>query len=174
MITKKKLKLLVDEYIEHKRDGKIAHLKHYVGKDLEEVLPKLLRGGDDEREVDPHQRRLNGYVYDEVKEVLEAMGLGIFVKCPSFSHIFTHINNCRVSGFGRLAVYDAALRVGAMHGMYPADVYVQQGSEEGAKKLGLEIGDKNIVKYANLPAPLKRLDPFEVENFLCIFKNRLN
>lgn len=86
--------------------------------------------------------------------------------------------NC-IKGFGRLAVYDFALRYGHSRGIKPKKfVYIQQGARDGA--MGLR--EAGYLSFANsdrkipveaFPAELRALGAMHIENFLCDMKNYL-
>ena len=74
--------------------------------------------------------------------------------------------------FGKLASYDTSLRIGAHRGLWPRWVYLHTGTRTGAKALNLDISGVSL-EVSDLPGPLRRLQPYEVEDFLCIYKQNL-
>jgi hypothetical protein len=68
-----------------------------------------------------------------------------------------------------LTVYDTSLRIGAKLGLYPRTVYLHRGSRDGARALGLDR-HAPFLRVEELPQPFRRLEPFEVEDCLCIYK----
>jgi hypothetical protein len=107
-------------------------------------------------------------------------------KCKHFDEIFTIVYELRIEGFGSLAVYDTALRLGAFFGYYPEVIYLHQGALVGANELLGKEEVSNNSKYfcgnpdysyitqGTLPHPLDKLESYHIENFLCINKNKLN
>ena len=73
---------------------------------------------------------------------------------------------------GKLTVYDTALRIAAWRRLEPEVVYLHAGTKVGAKALGLAYRERTIA-LENLPAPLRRLSPRELEDVLCIYKDVL-
>jgi hypothetical protein len=75
-----------------------------------------------------------------------------------------------VHGIGKLMVYDIAHRIGAYFGKFPTQVYLHRGTKEGAAVLGFRA-----VKLdpAVLPSVFSRLTPAEIEDCLCIYKDKL-
>ena len=71
-----------------------------------------------------------------------------------------------------LYVYDTAWRIGAKLELEPELVYLHAGTRKGAKALGLDSRRENIDPQ-DLPLPLQRLRPIHIENFLCLYKDRL-
>jgi hypothetical protein len=75
-----------------------------------------------------------------------------------------------MKGIGALTVYDISHRIGAYFGKAPERVYVHAGVRVGARALGIG-GDSFDPKI--LPKPFARLEPSEVEDCLCIYKEEL-
>jgi len=73
---------------------------------------------------------------------------------------------------GELTVYDVSLRVGARFGLAPAEVYLHRGTREGAVALGLN-GRRNTIRVDELPVEFRVLQPRELEDLLCIYKEQL-
>jgi hypothetical protein len=74
---------------------------------------------------------------------------------------------------GPLVVYDTALRSGARLGLEPVKgVYVQRGSLDGARALGLDASGR-AVAVADLPEELQALPAKHIENLFCIYKDQL-
>lgn len=77
-----------------------------------------------------------------------------------------------VWGLGELYYYDTALRIGAWHGVFPEKVYMHRGTRVGARALNLPIF-QGAVPMNSLPQQLQSLQAYEVEDFLCIYKEEL-
>lgn len=128
----------------HGKDGKIYGHQHLVGKKKLELARLELQKQSDEIAV-----------------------------CESFEDLLTLVQECTrgIKGFGVLAVYDTALRLGAYLGKWPKVVYVHAGTKDGCRALGVSTrGGK--VAIEDLPKPIQRLKPYQAEDFLCIFKDR--
>ncbi len=69
----------------------------------------------------------------------------------------------KVHRFGKLAIYDTVIRLG---------VYLHAGTNEGARALGLDTR-RGILEPKELPTPFRSLEPWECEDFLCIYKDEL-
>jgi len=76
----------------------------------------------------------------------------------------------RIKGIGPLTIYDIAHRLGVYLGVRPKDVYLHCGTREGAKALGLDYTAEKLA-VSDLPAPLHALQPDQIEDCLCIFKD---
>jgi len=75
-------------------------------------------------------------------------------------------------GIGELTVYDTALRIGARLGFLPERVYLHSGTRVGARALGLDWR-ATVLDVSDLPRELRDLRPHEIEDCLCIFKDKL-
>jgi hypothetical protein len=54
----------------------------------------------------------------------------------------------------------------------PEVVYLHAGTAKGAQALGLDTG-RGYLEMDELPRPFRLLEPWECEDFLCIYKTRL-
>ena len=91
----------------------------------------------------------------------------------SFDALFATVTEQlrEVSGVGELYRYDTAFRIGAYLGIFPERVYLHAGTRAGARALGLDY-TKMALEMSELPAALRRRKPHEVEDILCIYKER--
>jgi len=130
----------------HGKDGQIHGHQHLVGKKRLELARQLL------------QRN---------KQRIEA--------CESFEDLIAIVTAVRanVPGFGVLAIYDTSLRLGAYLGKWPTVVYLHAGTKRGCKALGVATKGGTVEKD-RLPDPIQVLEPYQAEDFLCIFKDRFS
>jgi hypothetical protein len=75
-----------------------------------------------------------------------------------------------IRGIGDLTVYDVALRIGYKIGLAPELVYLHAGAAVGAAAVGVT---GRTAEQDAFPPTLRRLNPAELENCLCIYKNEL-
>ncbi len=131
-------------YACHGKDGKIHGHQHLVGKaNLEQARKKLQKCSDEIANIE---------CFDELLALVEDRTSNI---------------HC----FGVLAVYDTALRLGSYLDVWPMVVYLHAGTKKGCKALGVAIkGGK--VEMKRLPQPIGLLEPYQAEDFLCIFKDQ--
>ena len=73
-------------------------------------------------------------------------------------------------GLGPMTAYDVARRLGAWLGLQPSMVWLHRGTQDGAKALNI-TGHK--VPLSAFPEPIQGLGATHAENFLCIYKKRL-
>ena len=83
-----------------------------------------------------------------------------------------------VRDIGPLTIYDISLRIGAKLGLYPQAIYLQAGVISGAKALEIYHKRETIpikhIRIEHIPKPISsRLEPHEIEDFLCICKDEL-
>jgi hypothetical protein len=97
----------------------------------------------------------------------------------TFDEVYEIVKKIKVSGFGELSSYDAAIRISTYLGFKPTDVYLHAGTLIGAKYLE----DKGLIPEESLletklpinifPEPIQELEAIQIENFLCSYKNDL-
>jgi hypothetical protein len=69
-------------------------------------------------------------------------------------------------------IYDTAHRIGSKLRLSPECVYLHAGTAEGARFLGIDTKEEFIPKVS-LPIELQKLEPHEIEDLLCIYKEEL-
>jgi hypothetical protein len=120
-----------------------------------------------------HQRRLKGSALRKAKSILLGAAKELRL-CHSFAQLHNlikeHLNGIR--GLAELYYYDTALRIGASLGLTPKRVYLHRGTRDGARNLGLDWRADSLHPRA-LPKALAVLEPYEIEDFLCIYKRWL-
>lgn len=116
-----------------------------------------------------HQHRLKRAVLKKTADRLLRNGQRL-INATTFEDIMRVVQGSRVKGFGTLAIYDVALRVGLSNGILPTCVYLHAGTRKGARRLRLNAS-KSTLRIDELPKPLRALQPHHVENFLCIYKD---
>jgi len=130
----------------HGKDGKIHGHQHLVGKaKLEQARKKLQKCSDEIATI---------VSFDDLLTLVEDRTSSIY-------------------RFGVLAVYDTALRLGAHLDVWPEVVYLHAGTKNGCQALGVAIKG-GTVEMAQLPKPIRSLQPHQAEDFLCIFKDALD
>ncbi len=80
-----------------------------------------------------------------------------------------------IDGIGDLYVYDISLRIGANLGKYPKKVYLHRGSLEGARII---LGNEKVIIKGKILEKsdfygFGSLEPYEIEDVLCIYKDRI-
>jgi len=120
-----------------------------------------------------HQRRLRKTTLEQARDILLENEERIR-QSQDFDDLFGFLERLLspVKGLGELYIYDTALRIGAKIGVSPERVYLHAGTRVGAKALGFD-GRMKTLEVSQLPEWLQLLQPHEIEDVLCIFKDKL-
>ena len=120
----------------------------------------------------PHQYRLKHSDLQDFSELLLLLEVQI-AKTKTFDELFLIISKTSIKGIGELAKYDTATRIAAFLKLTPEKIYLHAGTKKGAKNLlNKRITTKTISKN-ELPNIFHSLSCAEIEDVLCIYKNRL-
>ena len=167
-----------------KDDSGISHrqeLEQYSLRALDDAIECLFRDESTPSGKHSHQFRIAHEVLGLArKRLLESRG--DIASCKTFVLLYGAVKDAiaRIPGVGPLMVYDAALRLGASMNVSPDEVYLQQGTLDGARELFRTVGmSKTLKNGSSLPKSdfepwLTELDAAEIENFLCVMCNRMD
>jgi hypothetical protein len=72
---------------------------------------------------------------------------------------------------GQLWSYDTALRIGFQKKVYPKNVCLKAGVKKGYKKIFNQNSKNRFEEKVTFLKVLQVLEPYEIENFLCIWGN---
>lgn len=91
----------------------------------------------------------------------------------SFKELYNAVKSFKRKGIGDLTIYDTATMLGCPTGVFPEAVYLHAGAAKGASTIGIEgeVVEKSVF-IAIYPA-FEMLEPIQIEDFLCIYKNQL-
>ncbi|MFT7035953.1 MAG: hypothetical protein ACJA2S_004478 [Cyclobacteriaceae bacterium] len=127
-----------------------------------------------------HQRRVGKKKCKEGAEMLlKHPYWGELEKAQSFEDIFKVTEQVKrnVLKLGDLWSYDTAQRIALHKGWYPQDVYLQSGAYNGIQILrdkgfidNAAIKGKRYISVKAIPEFLSKLEPFLIENILCVGK----
>ncbi len=118
-----------------------------------------------------HQRRVPETVLLESRRrLLEALSEIEAAKTFEQIHDIVQKSIGPIAGIGELTVYDTALRIGAKLGLEPTVIFLHAGTRDGAKKLGLDTA-RPFIPVSELPREFQELQPHEMEDVLCLYKN---
>jgi len=137
---------------------------------------------DTEKRMYRHQHRLGREFCEGIAKYLVTKENAIGA-CHTFADLKELIERetKNFSGFGKLAIYDTAVRIGAKKNIFPEFVYLHAGAKIGADNLHLEQSEGKVTINA-IPAEFRGLQspPLDnirlcvyAEDFLCIYKNEL-
>ncbi|HTQ38724.1 MAG TPA: hypothetical protein VMJ32_06835 [Pirellulales bacterium] len=117
-----------------------------------------------------HQRRIPHAV---LCAATSSLRLAALERATDFDSLFAIVSNAigSIHGIGELTIYDTALRIGAKLGLLPTRVYLHSGTRKGARALNLNW-HAPYLEVGEFPAELQKLAAHEIEDCLCIFKDR--
>lgn len=170
---KTNLSVLIKEYQREHRPRLIALLEGFRQLDsLRTAISTAARGLTPDRRRHPHQRRLTSGVLKEASRRL-LRHISEIEACRSHDelHKIVEQHTFDLKGFGELARYDTSLRIGAYMNLLPTKVHLHAGTRTGAQAFG--FGHYDSLDSSAIPQPLRKLKPYEIEDFLCLFKGRL-
>jgi hypothetical protein len=170
------LSAVVRDYIRRHRPRAKAELASFRDEPTLEAairraaLTKLAGG-----RRDPHHTRRS-------QELLERAEARLIERLPeletkkSFGRLYEVVDAAiTFDWLDELYVYDTALRIGARRDLLPEVVYLHAGTRKGAAKLLDVKGRKTLFPFelSEVAPALSALEPYEIEDALCIYKDRL-
>jgi hypothetical protein len=120
-----------------------------------------------------HQTRFSKVTLLTARDILLDNAKSI-KEVKNFDELICLIGNIleSVKGIGELYIYDTSLRIGSYLGYLPKKVYLHSGTRKGARKLGYK--NRYVIEMKELPNEFQYLEPFEVEDILCIYKKKFD
>lgn len=120
-----------------------------------------------------HQRRLTKLSLERALDALLKKA-GAMEQARDVAELFALIDAALepIQGLGELYVYDRTLRIGSRWSLFPEKVYLHAGTRQGVRALGMSASAATL-GVSDLPRELRALEPHEVEDVLCIFKDEL-
>lgn len=167
-------KEVVQDYIARYRDRANDELASFqMLNSLDEAIERAARAEVEGGKKHDHQWRIPEAVLARAGKELLAKRAQIS-KCTDFNSLIELVETTAgsIRGFGELATYDTAVRIGARLRMEPEFVYLHRGTRKGAKALGLTSRGKYL-KVGELSAEFTKLKPHEIEDCLCIYASEL-
>lgn len=172
--TRRNLSAIVRSYTIYNRPRSLEELKHFQRmQSLAHAIESAAWAKGPCGKRFDHQRRLTRKALNRSRALLLGVAPKI-ARCESFDELHTLVLDTvgAVDGIGELYVYDTSLRIGAYLNTLPLRVYLHAGTRQGAKALG--IASKGFsVSVEELPLVLRELDPHEIEDLLCIYKEEI-
>lgn len=165
---------IVEVYVRRGRPRAEEEKEWFAGMlSFEQALKMAARSQTVDGKRHSHQRRITRVALADAERCLLAAEHRIR-SCSDFDQLHALIDELvrPIHGIGRLYVYDVATRIGHALGLAPERVYLHAGTRAGAKGLGIGRGRKTV-EMSEVPEPLRRLRPAEIEDVLCIFKDDL-
>jgi hypothetical protein len=148
----------------------VAYLDYFqkLGS-LDEAIRFACHGKDGQ--IHGHQHLVGKAKLEQARRALEKKAEEIKV-CKFFDELLVLVEDRTksIDRFGVLAVYDTSLRLGAYLKLWPEVVYLHAGTRKGCKALGVATSG-GTVSMEKLPQPVRALEAYQAEDFLCIFKD---
>src|ERR1700733_5236078 len=125
-----------------------------------------------------HQRGIEYLISKKVRDNL-LKRINKVLAATTFDKIIEIVTECRVKGFGELAIYDTSMRIASYLNIEPDKVYLHAGTRKGMEILeikgyvGIGISKMKYVETEILPKELKVLKAAETEHFLCSMKENM-
>jgi len=174
MISESLLKDLVNGLKDYDRDSRLKlndKRNFYRNLKIADAIKNAAMGMVSKEKMDSHQYRIGRVkckiAADELIKHLDDLQV-----CKQFNDIFNITEQVKneITGLGNLWSYDTALRIGFNLKIYPNQVYVQSGVIKGVKKIfnGKTPAGRSLPLNA-FPDQLQVLEPYEIENFMCIW-----
>jgi hypothetical protein len=125
-----------------------------------------------------HQRRIPNHILLRASELLLEK-VHSLLSSDDFDDLHDLVEQFTtpISGFGKLCVYDTALRIGSKYGKMPSRIYLHAGVKTGYRKLLRDLDLTQPMRLAqhlsveSLPDFLRFLMPDEAESFLCLYNH---
>ena len=121
-----------------------------------------------------HQSRVTPYLPDYEKRLLRR--LLVIAGASSFHALWQLCEReaAQVHMIGPTTAYDVATRIGAFLNLHPDRLYFHAGVEDGLRALGVpNLKGRTCLDYHELPYPLNHIDVYDVEDFVCAYRQEL-
>lgn len=170
--------MLTKKEIEHYQISSGKHLQNvktaFEKFNLKEAIEKASKSIDptNDNKIFSHQRRVGFKVANRGYELLKQREDDL-KSCQSFEEILAITDKVskQIFRLGPLWSYDTALRIGFQKEIYPKNVYLQAGVKNGYIKVFNQNPKNRFEEKNKFPKELQILEPYEIENFLCIWGN---
>ena len=168
-----KLQAIVRTYTRQIRPRTQAEIDWFARQlSLDDAIEKAALAVNSRGKRYSHQRRLTKAALKQAFRTLrdrsEAME-----EARDFDELFRIIGAAvkPIHGIGELYIYDTSFRIGAKLNLFPTKVYLHAGTRRGVRALGLDASGVTL-KVSLLPKEFRALEPHEMEDVLCIFKDK--
>lgn len=163
---------IVADYIREHRDNAQAEMRFFeIQRSATQAIQKAALCVLPSGKRHPHQRRIPRALLELVEARLQEVQ-GQLKRAATFDDLHRAIAEQigSIKGIGTLTVYDIAHRIGAYFGKRPNLVYLHAGTRKGAKVFGITGAS---FEPDVLPREFRRLQSYEIEDCLCIYKDML-
>jgi len=168
-----KFEAIVRTYIRNIRPRAQSEIDWFARQpSLDDAIEKAALAVNSRGKRYSHQRRLTKTALKQALRALrdksEAME-----EARDFDELFKIVHTAvePITGIGELYIYDTSFRIGAKLNIFPTKVYLHAGTRRGVRALGLDASGATL-KVSALPKEFRALEPHEMEDALCIFKDK--
>jgi hypothetical protein len=142
---------------------------------LPEAISRACASRGADGKMSNHQSRVPEHSRIDLAERLIDDGL---TDVKDFDKLFDIVESYgqRINGIGPVTVYDVSYRIACYLDLPVQSLYLHAGVQEGAQRLYAALGrpmivaDKKRIERRNLPAELRKMDPNDVEDFMCTYR----
>ena len=166
--------LLIRHYRENGKKYADAERKWFAGQpSLDDAIEVAASATDGRGKRYSHQRRIPRAAITKAKPALLKERQKI-QDSKTFEHLLDTVSFTlkNVDGLGELYYYDTALRLAFYLHIEPTRVHLHAGARDGARALGLDY-QAPCLSINSVPRILRQLPPHEIEDFFCIYKDKM-
>ena len=174
-VIERRVERAVSDYIAHHRNDASKELRFFRDMPtLDQVITRAAHACTADGRKHPHQWRIPQESLRELGTRLSGSKRAIR-KATSFNELHEIVREVGepIYMIGELTVYDTAHRIGSKLRLLPTRVYLHSGTRSGAVAIGIHRSHTSI-SVKELPEPFAVLEPYEIEDCLCIFKRVLS
>jgi hypothetical protein len=173
-MKKRTLSALVRYFLLVEAPKGAAEIAHWQRVSLPVVLSDAGRGNDHTGKRHPHLTRLQTSALLEARRRLMS-NQDLFRSCRSFHEVLETVRRLTddICGYEEMAEYDTAMVVGAHLGLLPERIYLHRGTRQGAANMGFAVRHREYLELTELPDGLAVLEPYQIEDFFCLFESVL-
>jgi hypothetical protein len=148
------------------------HIEFVLSQDkLVKAIKVAAQAVDRNNRIHDHQQRVGRKNLNKFAKKLCTCKAQIS-KVNDFDALHGIVESKKFQGIGKLTIYDTAHRIGTRLKKLPDKIYLHGGTKTGARILLGSLPRQDYLFPNELPLPFQRtdLEPWEIEDILCIFK----
>jgi hypothetical protein len=164
---------MADHYIRKHRPRTLQEFRSFQNDpSLRNCIRRAARALDEDGDKHPHQWRVPPAALNDLANSLTRKESAI-MRCKSFKELLAIVEAAskHIWRNAELTVYDTAWRIAGRLGLEPEAVYLHAGTRVGARALG--ITGRGPISVKHFPNGVWKLKPRELEDCLCMYKDRL-
>ena len=160
---------VVAGYIREHRPGALAERESFARElTFESAVRRAALGLTVDGKIHSHHRQVWGHARRAWADHLLGH-IELLRSVEIFGRLFNQVESLAIPRIAEMTIDDSAYRIGANLGLEPEVVYLHRGTRKGARLLGLGKGRPHL-RPEELPPPFWVLQPYEIEDCLCIYR----